>query len=129
MELYSGEAPVAYPLNDLDNLLPTRAFPDQLPTRALPELPPTTLEASNFFDTGPSNPALSCTFQNIVNMADFFAGILTKALSTMIGQAVVEQNAENGGHMAVDQAVRKLMDQLLPILCVSILFRPASDSC
>ena len=44
-------------------------------------------------------------------MMDFFAGILTKAISTMIRQAATEQNAETGGHVAMD-LVRKLIDEL-----------------
>ena len=87
---------------EIDNLLMTWA---------LPIFPPPTPEAPNFFETGIasalSDPVLSCSFQNIVNMV---TGILTKALSRM------EQITETGGHMAVEQVVRILLDELLPVL-------------
>ena len=87
---------------EIDNLLTTQA---------LPIFPPPTPEAPNFFETGIasalSDPVLSCSFQNIVNMV---TGILTKALSRM------EQITETGGHMAVEQVVRILLGELLPVL-------------
>ena len=103
MESYLREIAARYPLNDLDNLRP--------PSLVLPH---TTLETQNFFDTSISyslsaNPSSSCSCQN--TMMDFFAGILTKAISTMIRQAATEQNTDTGGHVAVD-LVRKLIDEL-----------------
>ena len=82
------------PLNDLDDLPPTQAFPG----------PVTILEAPDFFETGAS-PSLSANHH-----LSLVAGILTKALLTM------EQISETGEHMALDQVVRKLVDELLPIL-------------
>jgi len=82
---------MAHPLNDLDDLLPTQA---------------SILEPPNFFETGAA-PSLSA---NCHLSCSLVAGILTKALLTM------EQISESGEHMALDQLVRKLVDELLPIL-------------
>jgi hypothetical protein len=76
---------------------------DLLTMQALP------LEAPNFLERGPllSDPDLLCSFQNLVDMV---TRILTKALSKM------EQITETGGHVAVNQVVRLVVNELLPIL-------------
>ena len=53
-----------------------------------------------------SDPALLCSFQNTFNL---ITGILTKALSKM------GHITETGGHMAMDQVVRNLVDELSPV--------------
>ena len=74
-------------------------------TRALPIFLPPTPEPPNFFEELPLSDRAS--LQNVVNVV---TGILSKALSTM------EKITETGGQMTVDQVVRKLKDELSPIL-------------